>query len=172
MDEEMEEEEQIQRQPMDEEMEEEEALPLQAKEAAGQTPQVTPAVQAQVDGLRGGGQPLPESTRAFFEPRFGYDFSKVRVHTDGEAASSATAVNALAYTSGQNIVFGPAQYTPGSDAGRRLLAHELTHVIQQSRTPSSPAVTLQRKVVLKGAEMPPKDRAAFLKARKWSKASL
>jgi uncharacterized protein DUF4157 len=125
------EEEQIQRQPMDEKKEEEEALPLQAKEAAGQTLQVTPAVQAQADGMRGGGQPLPESTRAFFEPRFGHDFSQVRIHTDTQAAESARDVDALAYTVGNHVVFGAGQYAPRTGEGRRLLAHELTHVIQQ-----------------------------------------
>ena len=124
------EEEQIQRQPMDEEMREEEALPFQAKEVAGQTPQVTPAVKAQVDELRGGGQPLPESARAFFEPRFGRDFSLVRIHTDGQAAESTRAVNALAYTVGNHVVFGAGKYSPSGDDGRRLLAHELAHVTQ------------------------------------------
>ncbi len=66
------------------------------------------------------------------EPRFGQDFSRVRVHTDSKAAESARAVNALAYTIGQEIVFGGGQYFPRSFAGRRLLAHELTHVVQQA----------------------------------------
>jgi len=117
----------------------------------------------------GPGQPLDRAARAFMEPRFGQDFSGVRVHADEEAAGSARALNALAYTSGQNIVFGAAQYKPGNDAGRRLLAHELTHVVQQSQAPKG---ALQRKVILKGAEMPAKDRSAFLKARKWANAAL
>ncbi|HEX7312765.1 MAG TPA: DUF4157 domain-containing protein [Pyrinomonadaceae bacterium] len=81
--------------------------------------------------LRSPGQPLDASTRAFMEPRFGHDFSRVRVRTDAKAAESARAVNALAYTSMNNIVFGAGQYAPGTSEGRRLLAHELTHVIQQ-----------------------------------------
>jgi hypothetical protein len=105
------------------------------------------------------------------EARFGRDFSGVRVHADGPAAGSARAVNALAYTAGQNIVFGEAQYNPGIDGGRRLLAHELTHVIQQSHA-ATPQRTLQRKVILKRAEMPPKDRTAFLKARTWANTAL
>src|SRR6266511_2363844 len=101
------EEEDIQRQPMAEEMKgEAEEETLQAKEAAGQTPQVGSDAQAQINGLQGGGEPLPESSRAFFEPRFGHDFSRVRVHSDGRAAESASAVNALAFTQGQNVVFG------------------------------------------------------------------
>ena len=125
------EEEEIQRQPMEEEREEEEEGTLQAKEAPGQTPEVTPGVQAQINTLRGGGQPLSEPLRAFFEPRFGHDFSQVRVHTDSQAAESARAVSARAYTVGSNVVFVAEQYVPHSNEGKRLLAHELAHVIQQ-----------------------------------------
>ena len=81
--------------------------------------------------LRSPGRPLDASTRAFMEPRFGHDFSRVRVQSDAKAAESARAVNALAYTSMNNIVFGAGQYAPDTSEGRRLLAHELTHVIQQ-----------------------------------------
>ncbi|MFT3765815.1 MAG: DUF4157 domain-containing protein [Minicystis sp.] len=83
--------------------------------------------------LSGGGRPLDAGARAYFEPRFGFDLSKVRVHTDARAEASARAVNALAYTVGQHIVFGPGRYAPGQQEGRRLLAHELAHVAQQSR---------------------------------------
>jgi hypothetical protein len=84
--------------------------------------------------LRSPGEPLDATTKAFMEPRFGYDFSGVRVHTDAMAAESARAVNALAYTMGRDIVFGAGQYLPASNAGQRLMAHELTHVVQQSGT--------------------------------------
>ncbi|HEX9868662.1 MAG TPA: DUF4157 domain-containing protein, partial [Candidatus Tectomicrobia bacterium] len=80
------------------------------------------------------GQPLDPATRAFMEPRFGHDFSHVRVHTDVEAAESARTVNALAYTVGRDVVFGLGQYAPGTVGGQRLLAHELTHVVQQVRS--------------------------------------
>lgn len=80
----------------------------------------------------GPGHSLDASTRAFFEPRFGHDFSQVRVHTDAKAAESARSVDALAYTMGRDVVFGAERYTPGTNGGRRLLAHELTHVVQQS----------------------------------------
>jgi hypothetical protein len=83
------------------------------------------------EALRSPGQPLDVSTRAFMEPRFGHDFSGVRVHTDARAAESARAVDALAYTMGRDIVFGAGQYVPGASAGRRLMAHELAHVVQQ-----------------------------------------
>jgi hypothetical protein len=78
------------------------------------------------------GKPLDAGTRAFMEPRFGHDFSHVRVHTDEKAAQSARAVQARAYTVGQNVVFGAGEYGPGTQAGQRLLGHELTHVLQQS----------------------------------------
>lgn len=123
-----EEEEALRRQP-----EEEEEETLQAQEILGRTPKVTPKVQAHVNAMRGGGQPLPESVRAFFEPRFGYDFSSVRVHTDAGAAQSAQALNARAFTLGRDVVFVAGQYSPGTTAGRRLLAHELAHVVQQSK---------------------------------------
>jgi hypothetical protein len=81
--------------------------------------------------LRSPGQPLDPATRAFMEPRFGYDFSKVRVHTDAKAAESALAMDALAYTVGRDIVFGQGQYQSNVSAGRKLIAHELVHTIQQ-----------------------------------------
>ena len=76
-----------------------------------------------------------------FEPRFGYDFSQVRIHTDARAAESARAVNARAYTVGREVVFGAGQYSPGTAAGQRLLAHELTHIVQQRA--SAPSVQLK-----------------------------
>lgn len=81
--------------------------------------------------LKSSGQPLDESTRTFFEPRLGHDFSKVRVHTDTLAGESAEAINAAAYTVGRDIVFGRGHYAPITVYGQQLLAHELTHVIQQ-----------------------------------------
>ena len=77
------------------------------------------------------GQPLDATTRGFFSARFGHDFANVRVHADAEAAESARSVNALAYTVGPDVVFGAGQYAPGTREGQQLLAHELTHVVQQ-----------------------------------------
>lgn len=85
------------------------------------------------DVLSQPGKPLHQSTRTSMEGRFGYDFSQVRVHTDGKAAKSAQSVNARAYTVGSNVVFGSGQYSPSSRSGQHLLAHELTHVVQQSQ---------------------------------------
>jgi hypothetical protein len=89
-------------------------------------------VAAHVDSSRGGGEPLSPSARAFFEPRFNHDFGGVRLHTGARAAASAQAVNARAYTIGDDVVFGAGEFAPETCEGRRLLAHELTHVIQQS----------------------------------------
>lgn len=82
--------------------------------------------------LRTPGRPLDPSTRGFMENRFGLDFSRVRVHMDARAAASAQDVSARAYTAGSDIVFGAGQFRPGTMAGRRLLAHELAHVVQQA----------------------------------------
>jgi hypothetical protein len=86
--------------------------------------------------LTSDGQPLGGSERAFMEERFGTDFGDVRIHADTNAASSAEAMSAKAYTVGSHIVFGAGQYVPGTHEGNRLLAHELAHVIQQSRSRS------------------------------------
>ena len=82
------------------------------------------------DALRSPGQPLDAKLRADLEPRLGNDFSHVRVHTDSRAAASVRAFDARAYAIGRNIVFGAGHYAPATDRGRRLLAHELTHVVQ------------------------------------------
>jgi hypothetical protein len=111
--------------------EEEEEEPAQRKEAAGGTSEVTPDIESSINAMKGGGNPLSESTRSFFEPRFGTDFSQVRVHSDSRAANTAQAINAKAFTTGKDIVFNSGQYSPGISAGKRLLAHELTHVLQQ-----------------------------------------
>ena len=85
------------------------------------------------DVLNSQGQPLDSATRAFFEPRFGHDFGAVRVHADRDAAQSASVVQARAYTVGTDLVFGGGGFVPGTASGRRLLAHELTHVVQQGQ---------------------------------------
>jgi len=124
---------------------EEEKLPVQeqsggmvhresATEQQTATPKVTTSVAANIHAMNGGGRPLPSTTRAFLEPRFGADFSQVRVHTDSRAAGTANSIQARAFTVGSNIAFGAGQYAPESGEGRRLLAHELTHVIQQNRS--------------------------------------
>jgi hypothetical protein len=117
----------------EEEREEEDEEPIQAKPARGSTPHVGPRLATQIRSLKGGGRPLSRAERSFFEPRFGYDFSQVRILTDSRAARMARKVNAKAFTHGQHIVFGAGQYAGSTAAPKRLLAHELTHVVQQRR---------------------------------------
>lgn len=102
---------------------------LQRRSLGQAEPTTVPPIVEEV--LRSPGQPLDPGTRALLEPRFGHDFSRVRVHTDARAAESAQAVNALAYTVGNEIVFSPGRFAPGTQAGFRLLTHELVHTIQQ-----------------------------------------
>jgi hypothetical protein len=103
------------------------------------------------DVLRSAGQPLEPSTRALMEPQFGHDFSQVRVHADEQAGYSARAVNARAYTVGRHVVFAPHEYAPGFINGQRLLAHELTHVVQQS----APGANIERAVMRQEKPVPP-----------------
>ena len=104
---------------------------LQAEAVRRNNSQETEAPPIAHEVLRSSGAPLDPITQAYYELRFGHDFSHVRVHTDERAAESADALNALAYTAGDHVVFANRQYAPSTGEGRRLLAHELTHVIQQ-----------------------------------------
>jgi hypothetical protein len=88
------------------------------------------------------GRPLDPGTRRYMEPRFGHDFSHVRVHTDASAAESARTIGAAAYTVGRDVVFGARRYSPGTRAGRQLLAHELAHVVQQGVRAAVPGMGL------------------------------
>lgn len=106
---------------------------LQTKPAQANDSTETVAPPIVHEMLNRTGQPLDMSTRVFMEPRFGADFSRVRLHTDSLAAKAAKAVNARAFTVGNDIVFGEAQYMPHAQATQRLLAHELAHVVQQSQ---------------------------------------
>ncbi len=107
------------------------SMTRRASTEQAQLSEVSPVVH---DVLRSPGQPLDPKTRAFMEPRFGHDFSRVRVHTDEKAAESARTLNALAYTAGRDVVFGTSQYAPETGTGQRALAHELMHVVQQQET--------------------------------------
>ncbi|OEU71723.1 MAG: hypothetical protein BA863_01330, partial [Desulfovibrio sp. S3730MH75] len=90
------------------------------------------SVESGINSIRGGGSPLPESTRAFFEGRFSAGFNGVRVHAGSNAAHLARSINAKAFTIGRDVVFGSGQYSPETLGGKKLLAHELTHVLQTS----------------------------------------
>lgn len=109
------------------------ALRLKAADR-GRPSEVPPIVH---EVLRSPGRPLDSATQTFMESRFCRDFSQVRVHTDAKAARSARAVNALAYTVGRDIVFREDQHALRTTKGKRVLAHELTHVVQQADTPIS-----------------------------------
>ncbi|MDP9076959.1 MAG: DUF4157 domain-containing protein [Bacteroidota bacterium] len=111
---------------------EEEDKFVRRKEGDGAEAEGGHNLDSYVSTLGSSGQPMPEGSRSFFEPRFGRDFSDVKLHTDSLAAKSAQSINALAYTTGSNIVFNSGQYAPESDSGKKLMAHELTHVVQQS----------------------------------------
>ena len=97
------------------------------------------------DAISKAGQPLDPESRNFFEPRFGTDFSDVKIHTGSTATESSRSINAHAYTIGKNIVFNEGKFDSGTEEGKRLLAHELTHVVQQND--SSAHRTIRRKVV-------------------------
>ena len=120
----------------------EEEEPIQAKQANNQTPLVNSTIESGIQSLKGGGQPLPESTRTYFEPRFGTDFSQVRVHIDSRAALMNKELGARAFTNRQNIYFQSGQYHPNSIEGKRLLAHELVHVQQQQASERRPTSIL------------------------------
>lgn len=141
----------------------------------GRASQIPRAGATIVEGV---GQPLPQALRDFFEPRFGCDLAAVRIHVDRDAADSAKAFNALAYTSGRDIIFGEGQFDPATDAGRKLLAHELSHVVQQETThavqrqaaapagPPAPPATGSAKGILDGIVIATyADVAAFCKSR-------
>lgn len=108
------------------------SLPRLSRRAASATRNGASAPPSVDAALRRTGEPLPSASRAFFEPRFGHDFGRVRIHHDATAARSARDVAAHAYTVGPHIAFAPGRYAPESRAGRELLAHELAHVVQQS----------------------------------------
>lgn len=104
---------------------------LQTKENPDLTHKVTPDLGSRIQSLKGSGQPLPEANRGFMEREFGIDFNGVRLHTDSDAAQISRELNAEAFTYGRDIYFGAGRYSPGTSSGKRLLAHELTHVVQQ-----------------------------------------
>jgi peptidoglycan hydrolase-like protein with peptidoglycan-binding domain len=118
---------------------------LQKKSSVKNLPEVLPAINTGITSLQGNGQPLSRSERSFFEPRFGVDFSAVRVHRDDQAAAMAHSINARAFTLGSNVVFGPGEYSADSLETQKLFAHELTHVIQQSGNSDS-STTIQRTI--------------------------
>ncbi|HYH79032.1 MAG TPA: DUF4157 domain-containing protein [Longimicrobium sp.] len=124
------------------------------RSASAAAPAAAPAIVHDV--LRAPGAPLDAGVRAAMEPRFGHSFADVRVHADGRAAESAAAVGAHAYAVGRDVVFGAGRYAPSSVDGRRLIAHELAHVVQQS---GSAGTAMQASLVV-GPTDAPEERQA------------
>ncbi len=122
-------EEEIQTEPLLQRQVEEEEEKIQTK---GDGRELGSGLESKVQAARHVGQPLPKDVRAFFEPRFGQDFGNVRVHTDSTAAHASQELRALAFTRGQDIFFAQNRYQPETSKGKRLMAHELTHVVQQN----------------------------------------
>lgn len=112
-----------------------------AESTSGET-RVDTGIERSVRTLRGGGRPLSQETRSFFEPRFGHDFSEVRVHTGTKAHTLSRAISARAFTVGRDLFFRRGEHRPNDRDGRELLAHELTHVIQQGGGVSRPPMTV------------------------------
>jgi hypothetical protein len=120
----------VQRQGIPEEEE------IQAKRDDGQPTSVSAELEGRIDAARGTGQPLADSARATLEPYLGHDLSQVRIHTDAEADKISRQLEAEAFTTGRDVFFKQGAYQPESETGKELLAHELTHVVQQSREPA------------------------------------
>lgn len=150
----------VQRKTVEDDVEERTPRMVRAKAQPGHTPRVTPEVAGTIRALQqSAGRPMAQASRAFFEPRFGADFSQVRIHIGPRAAEAAEAVQARAFTLGRDVVFGASEYAPGSTAGQRLFAHELTHVVQQggasrSAGPAPPIARMQRSEVVQRAISP------------------
>lgn len=128
------------------------AFEQQAKRAAKEIAPAPHREQLSASVHSGAGEQLPKPTLSQMEAQFKYDFSRVRVHCDDDAAISAAAISARAFTSGNNVFFGAGEYQPQTAAGQRLIAHELTHVIQQRASLDAPAI--QRDDEKEGKEKP------------------
>ncbi len=123
---------QIQRQEMPEEEEGLQMKPQIQRQASRAGAVDAGGLEQSLSSTKGGGSPLPNETRAFMEPRFGADFSGVRIHTDTSATDMNQSIQAQAFTHGKDIYFNSGKFDPGSNSGKSLLAHELTHVVQQT----------------------------------------
>jgi hypothetical protein len=127
----------VQRQPEEEEM-------LQGRAAVSRPATVPENLETRIKTAQGSGHPLSDNTREPMEQSFGADFSGVRVHTDSEADALNKQLNAKAFTTGRDVFFRENEYSPGSDSGRELIAHELTHVVQQTGSENQRGQVVQR----------------------------
>jgi hypothetical protein len=139
----------IQRAPLCPECEEKKSISRNASGNCSGASYISSCVESHIMELEGKGQPLSSSTRKYFEPRFGSDFSNVRVNAGSDAAAIATEISAKAFTAGSDIFFGEGQYSPETTSGKYLLAHELTHVLQQRGSNINSCPMLQRAVSFK-----------------------
>jgi hypothetical protein len=160
----------LQRQIADEDQEEEQLL--QAREVPGRTLEVPRSVESYLNSSGGDGQPLSESNRALMEPRFGSDFSGVRVHNDEQAVGAVRELNAQAFTRGEHIYFGAGYYQPDMPLGQRLLTHELTHVVQQRQGRVKPTVQAQGVAINDDAELELEADAMGAKALQMKRAPI
>lgn len=122
----------IQRQEASQEDEQLQTKPLQQESAPTNSTQDSPTLESRLTAQQGSGSPLSKEARAFMEPRFGADFSQVKIHTNSSAVQMNKELSAQAFTHGNDIYFGAGKYNPGTSDGKQLLAHELTHVVQQT----------------------------------------
>jgi len=133
----------------------EQITPLIQRESEGETSAVPESLESKINTLQGG-EPFSKENRAFFEPRFGQSFSHIKIHRNSHANHLARSINAKAFTRGNNIVFKSGEYNPNTATGKRLLGHELTHVLQQKGT--NP-LNISRKKDKKEEKVTPKDKA-------------
>ncbi|NES84293.1 MAG: DUF4157 domain-containing protein, partial [Moorea sp. SIO2B7] len=122
----------IQRQEEPEKKEEVMAKPLVQRQPGKSETEATPNLEASIQQARGSGQPLSDNIRTPMEQAFGANFSGVRVHNDANSHMLNSAIQARAFTTGQDVFFRQGEYNPGNKQGQELLAHELTHVVQQN----------------------------------------
>jgi hypothetical protein len=134
---------------------------LQRDAAADLSPGVAPRLASRIEVLKGIGEALDPNVRRFMESRFGHDFGSVRVHRSTAAGDAAGAIHANAFTVGNDIAFASGKYLPGTTEGRRLLAHELTHVVQNGK----PGATLHRDLATPVPEAPVADQADLTDAK-------
>ncbi|HEU4326217.1 MAG TPA: DUF4157 domain-containing protein [Roseiflexaceae bacterium] len=141
------------------------ALHVQRASGEGTGLSASPSVETNIAQMQsGGGSPIPASDRSFFENRFGHDFSQIRIHTDSRAVETSRSLNARAFTVGTDIAFDAGEYQPGTASGRHLLAHELTHTIQQTGGIATKRIqrqtTDEEEAVAEPEEMPSPENAA------------
>ena len=137
------------------EEEEKKKMPIMRKAESGGGFETSPAFASQLSSTRGGGQAMPSETKGFMESRFGRDFSHVRLHTDGTAADMSTGIQAKAFTHGSDIYFNRGEFSPNTEGGRRLLAHELVHTVQQNKDTIQ---TIQRQTINDSFSTPASER--------------